>query len=599
MARPTVPELSTTRINRLLRPLRAKCVALAALPWTAYPTSATYGSKGCPEPPPLAILPPPDTVRSFHIEYRSVASLRTALYSVRDCFREIVLKTSGPAQAFDAPQRVPRLVDLCSTIVGENLEGEEDLAGDVEEDSEQLSEVESVYEIIPVHYRRSALLAHALDIVLRCPHHVTLLSILLDVTLQQNLHHESDVLLHCLFQAAASRASPGSSFRLCHPAHSNYLIDLCRKWKEADRPTSVFIRVLTTVLVEAPRPELWCCKALAKLTRELHSQDFASLMCMAGQLVSSVADAQIEEPREHRQFKRRKFGTEELPLASHLDRWLNYSTSFPPFQEATSVLEFLDKCRQSGAHQSTSEPFAATLVCWATHFLSVAAPGSDAPYHLLADVSPTVTMYTFLVEQSFLRQTPVQLQESRVRLHDYACHLRAKNLLLLEASLWACALRFVETSAHLLGPCREVGLYRQELMDLVDDAERRCFGSGLRVSGCNPAPQPLWEWEDGMGCWVQRDSPCAKKAQCQSRVLHRPSAMMARAHPVDGNSPSIFELSFTSLVSSAISNRTSLHAQSQLVRPSLTAPSRTRLPPPLEDVTPSDDALDLFAYSDG
>jgi hypothetical protein len=87
-----------------------------------------------------------------------VASLRAALYAVRDCFREIVVKTirarrEVPAETLKG--KVPRLADLCSIIVGENMEGEEDLPNDAEEDSElELNEMENIYEIIPVQYRR-------------------------------------------------------------------------------------------------------------------------------------------------------------------------------------------------------------------------------------------------------------------------------------------------------------------------------------------------------------------------------------------------------------------------------------------------------------
>lgn len=120
---------------------------------TSGATASTYGSKSrAVESHPLDILPPPDTLRSYHVEHRSVASLRAALYAVRDCFREIVVKTR-PAEALR--RKVPRLADLCSIIVGENMESEEDLPNDAEEDSElELSEMENIYEIIPVQYRR-------------------------------------------------------------------------------------------------------------------------------------------------------------------------------------------------------------------------------------------------------------------------------------------------------------------------------------------------------------------------------------------------------------------------------------------------------------
>lgn len=152
--------LSTSRITRLLRPLRTKCIALA----TMHPTPChskhlawTYGSKTCSaDVRPLDILPPPDSVRSYHTDHRSVSGLRAAIYGVRDCFRDIVLKTK-PIDGVAPPGRITRLADLCSIIVGQTMQGE-DFGMDAEEDSEQLAEMENLYEFIPVQYRRCAFL---------------------------------------------------------------------------------------------------------------------------------------------------------------------------------------------------------------------------------------------------------------------------------------------------------------------------------------------------------------------------------------------------------------------------------------------------------
>lgn len=142
--------LSTSRISRLLRPLRTKCIALTAAHPTTYAKPAAYGSRtSSVESPPLDVLPPPDASQTDH---RSVATLRAALYGVQACFREIVIKTQ-PSEVSRAGQRVPRLADLCSTIVGENIEVEDASRA---EDSGQLAEMENLYEFIPVQYRRFA-----------------------------------------------------------------------------------------------------------------------------------------------------------------------------------------------------------------------------------------------------------------------------------------------------------------------------------------------------------------------------------------------------------------------------------------------------------
>lgn len=480
--------------------------------------------------------------------------------------------------------------------------------------------------------RRSALLAHALDIILRCPHHFTLINILLDVSLQHDLYHESCILLHWLLRVAISPGT-GSTVPLCHPAHSNYLVDLYEKWKGAGRPTSVLIRILTETLVETARPELWGCKALGNFARELHNQDFTSLLDLAGQLVTSIANV---EPHENDKRPRQIFVREETSLSYQLNKWINYSPIPPPNpQDWSPRLEFLERCRQSGVYKNT-DSLAATVVCWATHYLSVATPNPDTHAsicRLLRDVSPTVTTYNLLVEMSFgVKQT---LQDSRIIIQTYSACLRAEDLLILEASLWACVLRFVETSMYVLGYCgarKEISLYREELMDLVENAEHRCFSG----RGLPEAAQARWRWEEIPGCWVQCQSPAAKKAkhhhEPEQRPVERrdpPFTPSRAAIPIPGlhiedakagghhYAPSLtssFELSFRSLVSSALSNRTKLHGRSgsskALFAKPPTVPHRrvvSTLLPPYEvsnvgserenfDVPASDDALDLFLY---
>ncbi|KAJ7782868.1 hypothetical protein B0H16DRAFT_1494687 [Mycena metata] len=591
--------LSTSRISRLLRPLRTKCIALTAAYPTTYAKPVAYGSRTTSdESPPLNVLPPPDASQTDH---RSVATLRAALYGVQACFREIVIKTQPPEPS-RAGQRVPRLADLCSTIVGENIEGED---ASTAEDSDQLAAMENLYEFIPVQYRRSALLAHSLDITLRCPHHFTLLSILLDVCLQYDLEHESRFLLERLLQVAVSPiADANSPLRLCHPAHSNYLFDLLLKWNGAGRPPTGFIGILTTVLVQAARPELWSCKALTRFARGLQQQDFRSFMDMASQLVGSLV---ADEPHETLIRKHRTFGAEESSLTVQLNKWLNYSSPFPPSEHWPWIFEFLEQCRQSGVHRNIADPLAATVACWATHYLSITAPADDTCLHqLLKEISPTVTMYNHLIEKSFgIRQTtPPKLEEIRDILQAYACCLRAKGLLLLEASLWACALRFTETSKDLLGPCvsrEKIARYREELMDLVDDAERRCFGR-LGSSPCQ-ALRPRWEWEKSLGCWAERDLPPTKKAKlhhepCNDIHVHRTYAEDETGH---GCPESTFELSFTSLISSTLSRRTKLHPSTpqRMLHPTLTYPRGQARTLHFEDTIPaSEDALNLFAYTE-
>ncbi|KAJ7078901.1 hypothetical protein B0H15DRAFT_788651 [Mycena belliarum] len=625
--------LSTTRISRLLRPLRTKCIALksATTREPEHPT-ATYGSKtqSVMELLPLDVLPPPDSARSYHVDHSTVATLRAAIYAVRDCFQEIVSKTKAPEAPGLAPT-VPRLADLCSIIVGEHMEADDDFGTGTDEDSGQLGEIENLYGLIPVQYRRSALLAHALDIVLRGPHHFTLLSILLDVSLYHGLAHESCILLHWLMRVVVSRSRAGATLRLCHLAHSNYLVDLAHTWQGAGRPMSVFLRILTDTLATAARPELWRCKALGKLARQLHNHDFHSFIDLAGRLLRSIGNRSTADPVKSRPKYATNRGTvpsqtTDNSLADQLNRWLNYSCPFSPSSpsESSLIVEFLERCGQSRAHHNIT--LAPTLVCWATHYLSV-VPGPDARAvisRLLKDTQPTVTTYNLLVEQSF-GITPTstrRLQDCRIILETYASSLRAEHLLLLEASLRACTLRFVEASRDSLmrgGTEREVRLYQEEVMDLVEDAERRCFGSGLRSDLCVDAIDPGWRWERVLGCWVQCRLPVAKKAKhhhthlavgrtCANSRLRTSSLQSHAATDNDeyrNSSPSSFDLSFKSIVSSALSNRTELHDSKRNSEcTSRSVHDHEPTVPPLcknhtsEAVPESDDALNLFAYAE-
>ncbi|KAJ7188479.1 hypothetical protein C8R46DRAFT_1054828 [Mycena filopes] len=575
MARPSYLEsqgLSPSRIRRLLRPLRTKCIALTvAHPAMYAKQAAVYGSSRTfsAESPLDVLSPPPDGV---HTDHRSVATLQTSCYAVREIFRDIVLKTQ-PAEPPARQSRVPRLADLCSTTVGENMEGEETSTG-VDSEEDQLAEMEDLYEFIPVQYRRAALLAHSLDLALRCPHHCTLLSILLDVCLQYNLEHESRRILESLLQVAVSPiAGTHSLLRLCHPAHADYLIDLSIKWNRATRPAGVYIRTLTDVLVRAARPELWSCKAVTKFTKFMHNQDFGSFMGMAGQLVGSLPEVGTGEPVAPVP-RRRTRSSEESSLEVQLNKWLNYSPSFPPSEDVASIIEFLEQCRRSG-------PLAATVACWATHSLTLLPDG---------EIHPTVMTYSYLVERSFgLEQISLgKLPDIKVTLRAYASCLRAKGLLLLEASLWT----------YLPVPCgsrQAVALYREELMDLVDDAERRCFGRELQGSSPYQALRPRWKWEESLGCWAEHDLPLAKKTQFSHELRPRPDLRVHRRPPLAVRNDDETE-------PAALSNRTQLHgsASKRTFHPYPRGPSRTLLSPShSEDTIPSsEDALDLFAYTD-
>lgn len=167
--------LTTTVINRLLRPLRSRCNGLAKLPNATPATApATYSSSnrvGLLEinqnHDPLAVLPPPDKLAShlyFSQEYKGFLELARRVYALRDAFKNIVVRAglSGPTPNHASlPTRIVPLSALCAQIIGQNLQDWEEPSdgsdSDVEEReslySARISYADEMYEAVPISYR--------------------------------------------------------------------------------------------------------------------------------------------------------------------------------------------------------------------------------------------------------------------------------------------------------------------------------------------------------------------------------------------------------------------------------------------------------------
>lgn len=155
-----VQKFSTSRINRLLRPLRNRCVSLASFATEGY--RATYSSRtsvnhtGGPDFPPLFLLQPPMKMGSrIHFNKHHIESLEMSqkVYAVRDCFQEIVSKTDGrkTTAMTGTRRRVMSLAAICSIVVGQNMQCEADTSSD---DVEDANFVNDIYEAVPLQYRR-------------------------------------------------------------------------------------------------------------------------------------------------------------------------------------------------------------------------------------------------------------------------------------------------------------------------------------------------------------------------------------------------------------------------------------------------------------
>lgn len=180
MATPS-PNLTTSRIARLFRPLRAKCKQLVAIventiPKPRHSAPSIYTSrqktKGMnqsmiyisPSGFPLTIIPPPHRLTSFgYLDSTSKhhAKLSKALYDVRDAYQHVlqacfVTTTSKQGlQSESTTSRTLSLATLCAIVLGRAVEEEVRLSrsGEKEaEDEEDVTVIGEIYDsVLPQH----------------------------------------------------------------------------------------------------------------------------------------------------------------------------------------------------------------------------------------------------------------------------------------------------------------------------------------------------------------------------------------------------------------------------------------------------------------
>lgn len=203
----TGTHLTTSRIHRILRPLKTKCAGLALIAPLAGGKSTggiriTYSSRNklsrtnssssstsnSDERPPLTILPPPEQIHhskstSQYDSTGNLLALSKNIYGIRDAFKNVISiafgsvsdephtrsSTSSAASVDQAASsskgRVVSLAGLCAIVVGKELrvghEGDREGMGESTEDEECDKEeeeatkwVDEIYEEIPFHVRR-------------------------------------------------------------------------------------------------------------------------------------------------------------------------------------------------------------------------------------------------------------------------------------------------------------------------------------------------------------------------------------------------------------------------------------------------------------
>lgn len=192
MANSSAPTLTTSRIVRLFRPLRAKCKHLvsvlegsskrrhsAPITYTSR-KRLTEGSRKPGHPPQcqfsLTPLPPPQRLRDVGQAGRETLPLSKALYDVRDAFQNILSACFTPPSEARAPKplvnsrrsfadssvhrtfRVPSLAVLAATVIGRTIEAEvwtslQTVEKNLAKEDGDVAVINQIYDSVPQHHR--------------------------------------------------------------------------------------------------------------------------------------------------------------------------------------------------------------------------------------------------------------------------------------------------------------------------------------------------------------------------------------------------------------------------------------------------------------
>ncbi|KAH7875174.1 uncharacterized protein C8R40DRAFT_1105220 [Lentinula edodes] len=588
--------LSTTRINRLLRPLRNKCSTLAVLGTRTASLSGcttTYSSTKSftqPDIPPLRILSLPASTTGLD---ETGGEWSRKIYAVRNAFNDIVEKTAGPRvqSGGDSIPRLPSLSTLCALVIGEHAEP------DIEEDTTRFEEecsvdvVETLYKEIPALYRGSTLVSHSLHIILdECPLTPTLLKLLLDITLNNNLVQHSEIILRRYLLIALSPSAPTRSPPICHPAHSNFLVELLGYWEQKNNPSCVFFKTLDETMATVGTYDIWVCKATIKLLLDCR-KDPLQLTSVSGNLVRFISRPELHLPS--RQFSvsamARASPTETLrrSLRVWLECVLHYLLLSSQSVDLHCFYDFLLVCKECWIHlapdisttvlPSPEQDAVSAIVSVTTLLLSQRLVASHSLFQILSEkIRPSTTLFSLLISKTLV--SSAGLPECIERIQTYGASLRDHGFLELEVSMWASTLREVENSELLLQRYAKDALheYRNVLIDRVEDAEKRCYGSldgGLLDIMNSPSVQRQKGWGDmASGRSKSKDTRRRQRPHSnenQYRVETRSSNQGSACRNDRGSThpnkrPRLMPhrvSSFTSLLSNALSNHVVLHEE--------------------------------------
>lgn len=453
------------------------------------------------------------------------------------------------------------------------------------------------------------MLSYALSIVLDgCDHHPTLLSILLDVTLEYRLLYLSSVLLRALLAVSVTLFHEGEP-ALCHPAHSGFLIELRNRWTSANRLESEFLNTLSVVLDEARCSASWCSKAVARLIQDQCKRDPILLSEVAVAAVNYIAQPKLHHAA--RTYKRSELALDSAQTFSTVGKqltvWINsvFTLMFSTPESAASIYQaihsFLSLRRQLDNHHQPgifpSDELTGALVCTVTLLLfTYNSHLEQADIQLLTDflaeIKPTTKTYSLWIVSTFATVTPATIFDCKARVQNFARFLVSLGFLQLEASLWACALRHVD--AGLLSICgsQEVKIYHDELMALVDDAEQRCCQSLTGVDS-DVDKTNEWDWEPLVGTWIRKPTVRRPDHRVSTRLPDKTMGCAPLTRSLSRKKRRIEwgrdTSKFICVLSRACSNHQVLHPKGT---------GDTAVSESLSDeLLSSDDALNLFAHT--
>lgn len=173
MSSSSYSELSISRVNRILRPLRNKCALLAS----STPSSSSRRSRGVnpityasnssstqwqiDDHPPLYILQTPQhLVSRVHLDRHSLGNLDLSrkIYAVVDAFKNVLQASFGAERDAEEKKCFLSLTDICAAVVGENVQAEVEWSAEEEDDNAvedaERAIVEDIYEAVPSRFRR-------------------------------------------------------------------------------------------------------------------------------------------------------------------------------------------------------------------------------------------------------------------------------------------------------------------------------------------------------------------------------------------------------------------------------------------------------------